>query len=529
MSAQAIKKQGQVAAESYNEVPYESFCYPMTHPDHLYTVGTFFGLTPPDFKTANVLEIGCAGGGNLLPLGLLFPKARFLGIDISKEQIALANTQKKDLGISNIDFQEQDILAFDMAAHKEKFDYIICHGIFSWVPEQVRARILKLIGQCLTPNGLAVVSYNTLPGWSVVRSFRDMMLYHTKSITSPREKIIQARALLDFLAETIPDHRSDYRNLIDEERKLLSKANDTYLYHDHLEAENAQFYFHDFADMAQTEGLTYVGDSLLRSMFLGNLPAKAQEKLSQLKDIISQEQYMDFVTNRRFRSTILCRNTQKINRNVDVEKIMDYYLTSEMKIETPNPDPAKDVTFVSHNGAKIVTHDIPTFTLFQEIGAGGSKPARVQDILQAAQKKLNLEKDDVLKMIMIRNGLQLLLRGFISIHSFTVESVRTVSDKPEAFKLARYQAQQAAAPMVNNVFRGSVETDSVAITVLRELDGTKTKDDLADVLVENVKKGFLTIAVDGKNITDPAILKVEARRGVDKVLQNLCNCDLLVS
>jgi 2-polyprenyl-3-methyl-5-hydroxy-6-metoxy-1,4-benzoquinol methylase len=160
-------------ATSYDEVPYESYSYVQTHPAHMATIARLFGLNPPDFKKASVLELGCAGGGNLLPLALLYPEASFTGLDLSQEQIAEANEGKKALKLKNIDFKQQDITTFDLKAHAGKFDYIIVHGVFSWVPEPVRGKILELCQSCLSPDGLALISYNTLPGWNAVRSLRE--------------------------------------------------------------------------------------------------------------------------------------------------------------------------------------------------------------------------------------------------------------------------------------------------------------------------------------------------------------------
>lgn len=527
MSHQAAQKQDQVLAESYNDVPYLSFSYPMTHPDHLYTVGTLFGLSPPDFKKARVLEIGCAGGGNLLPLAVLFPEANFLGIDISRAQIDIANQQKNALEVKNIEFAEQNILDFDMAANKEKFDYIICHGIFSWVPENVRLRVLELIGECLSPRGLALVSYNTMPGWGVVRSLRDMMLFHTKNVKSPRAKVAQAQSFLDFLVESVPDSCKGYRLQLEEEKKLLSSANNSYIYHDHLEAENTQFYFYDFMKMADEEGLAYLGDASVRMMFLGNLPAKAQEKLKDIKGTVLQEQYMDFVINRRFRSTILCRKTQKINRAVDPGKIMDYYVSSEMLPLAMMPDASGEAMFETASGAKIKTYDVPTFTLFQEIAATGKYPVKAQDVMSAVQKKLGLTNPDTVKKLFVQHGMPLLLRGFMNIHSFSALCASTVGANPSAPSWARYQARQSAAPMITNILRNPLAIDSAEAIILSELDGTRSWDDLADILIVAVKAGKLDMAKEGFSDAGDAAMKVVARKRVEKILQNLSRYALL--
>ena len=59
--------------KSYDEMPYESLPYPETHPANTAMVARLFGLTPPDFRNARVLELGCSGGGTLAPLALTYP------------------------------------------------------------------------------------------------------------------------------------------------------------------------------------------------------------------------------------------------------------------------------------------------------------------------------------------------------------------------------------------------------------------------------------------------------------------------
>src|SRR5690606_8327569 len=132
------------------------------------------------------------------------------------------------LGLKNISFKAQDVTHFDRAKYAGAFDYIICHGVYSWVDGPVRAAIMALIRDCLAPQGLTLVSYNTLPGWNAVRSLREMMIYHTSRFDKPQEKVAQARAFLNFLSDNVGEERAGYKALIEEERAMLSKSNDSY-------------------------------------------------------------------------------------------------------------------------------------------------------------------------------------------------------------------------------------------------------------------------------------------------------------
>ncbi len=525
MSKQVVKK----TEESYNEVPYESFAYPKTHPSYVGAVASLFGLAPADLKTARVLEIGCAGGGNLFPQALEHPKASFTGIDLSGEQIAVANKQKEAMGLKNIEFRQQDIMALDLKKEKEKYDYIICHGVFSWVPEEVRKKILDFCSAALSPKGVAVISYNTLPGWNAVRSVREMMLYHTNRFTKPEDKIKQSRALLEFLIENVPPGNVFYRGILNYERNLLVGLNDTYLYHDHLAGVNTQFYFDDFARMAREHGLNYVGDADVFTMYLGNMPQKAKAMLQTVDDVIAQEQYMDFITNRRFRTSILCRQDQSIVRTLRGDKILNYALSAVFQPIDANADLTKSVSFRSVNGNQFQTHEPVSSAVFLELALSGSKPISVEDLVARACKRLGKTADAAaVRAALVKSGLELVMHGYIALHANVPHSVQEISKKPVAWPLARYQAGLPNCKVLTNILNLSIRSDEVANIVIAALDGTKDVAALVDILSASIDKGLINIAKDGKPLKDKAEIKVELEKTVQNLLPKLANQYLLV-
>lgn len=528
MSAQAALRTD-LQEKAYDEVPYESFTYGQTHPQHMAMIGSLFGMKVPDVKTANVLELGCASGNNLFSLALSYPKAKFTGMDLSQEQINLANANKEKLGLENITFIKDDILTFDLKKNKGKFDYIICHGVYSWVPENVSERILELFSECLSDSGLALVSYNTLPGWNAVRSLREMMLFHTSRFASPAEKVSEARKLLNFLADNVSDDRAAYKGLIEDERKLLQNVNDTYLYHDHLESMNRQFYFHQFAEASHKYGLSYVGDSSLTSMFVGNMPQKALETLKAVNNIVLQEQYMDFITNRRFRTSIVTKKQNIPNRSLRNEQILDYYLTAGMKPEAENPDLKKPVKFIKNGGAHFTTSAEASSTLFAELVASGNRPVAAKDLIARAQKKMKAKNPDEIQAVLVQHGLQLALRGFINLHTDSPAFVSEVSEKPEVFALARLQAAQPGCKSVTNTIHTMLPTDLIANKLMEKMDGTKTLDDLAAFLVKEAEAGRITIRKDGKPVTNKKAMMEQAMNVVGELAGKLAKQALLVA
>jgi len=70
---------------SYDEVPYESQSFPQSHPNRLATLGRLFGLSPAPVAQCRVLELGCASGGNLIPMAYHLPESEFVGLDLIRQ------------------------------------------------------------------------------------------------------------------------------------------------------------------------------------------------------------------------------------------------------------------------------------------------------------------------------------------------------------------------------------------------------------------------------------------------------------
>ncbi len=99
-------------ALGYDAIPYPTRATPTTHPEHLAMVLTLLGLCAPPLENCRVLEVGCATGGNLLPMAESLPEASFVGIDLSAAQIDAARAAQRTLGLKNAEFRCQDLCEF---------------------------------------------------------------------------------------------------------------------------------------------------------------------------------------------------------------------------------------------------------------------------------------------------------------------------------------------------------------------------------------------------------------------------------
>lgn len=508
----------------YDAVPYPGFSFAATRPANLYTVGTLFGVSAPAFRTARVLELGCASGSNLIPLAFHYPDGHFVGVDLSERQIDEAAKTVAELGLKNIEFFARP---FSDMPPLDKFDYIICHGVYSWVDDDDRNRILEICRSQLVENGLAVISYNTLPGWNMVRSLREMMLYHAKAFEDPVEKVGQAIELLRFVRDNNPEG-STYRNVIDSEIGLLGEQTVAYVAHDHLESENQQFYFHEFATALAGHGLQYVGDSDIAQMFVDNMPENAAEKLKAVKDILRQEQYMDFIRNRRFRSSIVCSKSTVLNRNLRREAIHDFHLASSIKPDQEDVKAkASDTRFRDRNGNVVFTaHSKEVAVLFSELSES-RRPIKSADLVDMAARNLDGVDRDALRKLVEDLGLRLALKGLISLHAESGSHVSHVSEMPEASRLARHQAPLQG--WATNAWHEKINHDAFTRVLIRYLDGSNSLDDLCQIMAEQVDSGALTVQLDGKDFADAEQRRVVIRQLTENALNSIADNALLVA
>src|SRR5207245_4031832 len=140
---------------------------------------------------------------NLIPMAVALPHSRFLGVDLAASAIERGQILIRALNLTNIDLKQLDLMEIDDSLGE--FDYIIAHGVYSWVPPQVREQILKICKSHLALNGVAFVSYNAYPGGHLRETIRDMMQFHTRGITNIKERLGRARELLQFLVEAQPE------------------------------------------------------------------------------------------------------------------------------------------------------------------------------------------------------------------------------------------------------------------------------------------------------------------------------------
>ncbi|WP_274425154.1 class I SAM-dependent methyltransferase [Chelativorans sp. YIM 93263] len=317
---------------AYDEVPYASHPFPHSAPENLAAVAHLFGLDTPPAATARVLELGCSSGGNLIPFAARAPEAQTLGIDLSGVQIDMGRKRIEALGVSNIKLMEGDLSALD-SKELGSFDYIICHGVYSWVPPHVQDAILRICKENLTANGVAYVSYNVYPGWKAKEIVRDAMMLRGGSRATSAEQLSYAKGMLDFLEQVAPKD-SVLSKTMELTLPELRHQQDYYLAHEYLEPFNAPCYFQQFVERANGHGLAYLAEAHPSTMFADNYGEQVAAPL--LKECghsqVLVEQYLDFIVNRTFRQTLLVNGDRgsEIRYRLDGERLRKFHYAAHL-------------------------------------------------------------------------------------------------------------------------------------------------------------------------------------------------------
>ena len=465
--------------DSYDDLPYESLPLPDTHPDYLRAIARLYGVNAAPAESCRVLELGCAGGGNILPLAWYQPQCAVTGVELAHGHVREANALIDELNLKNAQVLHRSIT--DPLDDLGEFDYILAHGVFSWVPRAVQDRLLEICGQHLAPNGIAYVSYNTLPGWHLRGVLRSAMLAYCGAGRAS-QRLAKAHELFDLMEPALRAQTSAEAQFTLQEIDYLRRAPASYVYHEYLEEINEPLTFSDFMARAQQAGLSYLADAELWTMFPSTLGDAAA--FEPIVDRIQQEQHMDFARLRKFRRTLLIRADTALRTMPDLLALnkLSYYadLRTDEEIDLSTPTAQ---TFTSAGGHPYrVTHPLAKAGLML---LALHYPASMtwEELLSSAADLVTQHgggtyADD---SAMLRTELFSLI-AYQGVRPTLVShpALDTLPERPHAHRLARAQAERGR--IVASIRHSAVELDLLGQALLLHLDGTRTVPELAALM-----------------------------------------------
>jgi SAM-dependent methyltransferase len=470
-----------MAQTTYDVVEYPHRPFSQTHPDRLSVLGTMFGMQPAKPEKCRVLELGGGSGGNLIPLADLYPESTFYGVDLAETAIQAGRSRIEKLGLTNIRLDAMDVMNFP--EDPGEFDFIIAHGLISWVPEPVQKRILEICSRHLAPQGIAYISYNAYPGCHIRRMWRDMMMFHTRQFSKPEDKIYQSKSMLQLVAQgTTRDDAA--HQLAKEELDRRLELTDSAIFHDDLSPFWFPFYFHEFAAMAASHGLQYLSEASYSDMQPTGLTEKAMAALDSVGrsgDVILWEQYLDFFKVRRFRQTLVCRQNLPLQRTVDLKLLDTFHFSGPIHVvpvQDPNA-PAGTMAFQNTINHVTVTTNNPVsvgaMTLLSQAWPASRSFAELAAVVPDV---------DVLRQVLHTFHSS----AFLNFHASPRPGVSEAGDKPVAWRVARLEATLDNA--VPHLHHGSIELANANVRKLVTLlDGTRSR---ADLVAMGVDENYLS-------------------------------------
>jgi SAM-dependent methyltransferase len=306
-----------VSAEYVDDLPYVRHFVADLSPTRLRLAAALNGLAPPPIDDFDYCELGCAHGDTLAALAAAHPEGRFLGVDLSAAHVASAKRLARDGALENIGVLERD---FGDLVHDDvgEFDYIVAHGVLSWVSPEKRKALLDFASAKLKPGGLLHVSYNAMPGWASVEPLRQLLLFGGEQAAPGTRgdagdtSLERARRGLEF-AQSMQRAGAEYfakNPAASEMLETMAKAGLPYVVHEYLHEHWAPMYFARVAWEMAASGLHFAGVLPMHANFRDTaLPEATERLLAAVTDRLTFESLKDFAIDEFFRRDVYVKGT----------------------------------------------------------------------------------------------------------------------------------------------------------------------------------------------------------------------------
>lgn len=473
----------------YDDVPYPALVHPATDPARIAAIGRLFGVPVVDPASARVLDVGCGIGANTHSMAAMFPNAEFVGLDLASSQIAIAQDIALKAGLINTRWICGDV----MQPQEEwgDFDVIILHGLVSWVPRQVREACWSLCRNHLRDGGIALVSFNTYPGWHSKQVLRealqaaDLMLCKERD-AEPQARLKEAMDLVTDWMSKVP-RESVYGKTLRDEMQRVQHSEVDYLLHEFFEPVNEPILFRDLHKQLEASGLRFVNESDWTSQRVVENEADFSAQLEGTMSRVEIEQTVDFLLGRRFRSSLFCRAENELLSGPNWKHAFDMWLGLVGTLQKNAS--VGSLRFQCEDGSLVSVSDPNAVSLVEYVSDRVPLRLRVSDLVDAnASWGVDLVR-------------RLTVLGVTNVYASPVPATNGVESKPRTSDLVRYQASRSET--VSSAVHRNAKLDRATRWLLELCDGTRTLGELAEgVTARSVQAGIRLPGQDGSDVQD---------------------------
>ena len=487
----------------YDALPYD--CRPIvgTAPEQLALASWIAGGPRPEWKSARVLEIGCGDGANLLPMAWFRPECELVGIDTSRAHIEAARAGAAELELENVRFELADVRAIGESLG-EPFDFVVCHGVLSWVPFEARHGILAAIRERLAPGGVAYLSYNVFPGWKIRGMVRELLLGSVDHVPDLAARAHAARELAAELRELLPASPHPYAALMAHELDLVTRGSIPYVAHEYLSPDNWAYYFRELAGDAARHGLDYVGDARSAPHHTG-IPNDLRASLAKRGlDRISIEQTCDILCNRQFRASLFCHEGDRRAPPEPEEVIDSVYLVAQLTASEDEQGPR----FQSPYGHDIRPRGPLTTAALGILAEAYPRGMSFETLVERAVSTVSNVGGGLVVPGHPKGGLRNIFlttmgEGAVAM-SLRGPDETEASAVPKLPAITRFESKLRTVVTTPNHEELVLQSAERRVAVLA--DGTRSIEAIEAMLLRAVESGNVPASFDGERITDRSVM-----------------------
>jgi hypothetical protein len=300
----------------------------------------------------------------------------------------------------------------------------------------------------------------------------------------------------------------------------LTTLPDDYIAHEFLEETNSPSTVRDFVTAAARHGLGYLSECELSSMIPDNYgqAVAGEVRTRSANDLVGTEQYLDLLSGRTFRQSLLIANDRmgQVNRALSPARIaeMNFVTPAALRVERDG----ESATVVDAAGRKLTTSVAAVRDGMERLVARYPASSTLADCIEGQGADASDAMLDALYWMVIS--------GLIHVSSEPAPAGRVIGEHPKALALARIDAVQGAS-FTTNLRHETVTMDAAALALLPVMDGTRDTAALSALLVERAKTGQLTFSRDGKPVTDPKAVPAVVAEYLPQILDGIAGAGLI--
>ena len=480
-----------------DRIHYPGTAWEHSHPDRIAANARLFGLSPAPVERCRVLELGCGAGRNLVPMARGLPGARFLGIELAARPVELGRGLAAALGLSNVELRQRDIV--DLPADLGEFDYIIAHGVYSWVAAPVREALMTVFARHLAPDGIAYLNFNAMPGGHLRNLARDMMQFRLALFDDPEARHGDAVRFVRLVAGAQPEE-SPYRRILEDEIDRVECNPAGVLFHDDLVPDHQAFHFGSVVEHAARHGLQYLCEARPADVHPDRYPREIRAAIRRFGGgRVAREQCFDFLVCQMYRCSLFCRKGAVLARPADLEGLRGLRAASGTRPDAAPADLTDGAaeTFRASDGATLRIDDSAAKAALELLAGHWPASVGVDSLFRDARRRAGrtgrptrLECREFTDFLIANHA-----TGFVDLHTWEPPMTTTVSDRPVANALARIEIE-CGSRVISLRHRPVEIDDPVAATVLVRLDGTRDRG----ALLAGASAALPDVAITGDRI-----------------------------